>query len=90
MKCCEAFLHTNFQQNQKSRKEKRKSPIAEIQPSLVVLEVAALRLVEVTLIRLGPSWWDAKAVAALPVHPVLQRVPGLASNFHGVSLPWDL
>ena len=32
VKCCEAFLHTNFQQNQKSPKEKRKSPIAEIQP----------------------------------------------------------
>jgi len=49
-----------------------------------------LRLVEVTLVMLGLGRWDAKAVAALAVHLVLQRVLGLASNFHGVPLPWDL
>lgn len=61
-----------------------------VERALVVPEVAVLRLVEVTLVMLGLGRWDAKAVAALAVHLVLQRVPGLASNFHGVPLPWDL
>ena len=60
-----------------------------VERALVVPEVAVLRLVEVTLVMLGLGRWDAKAVAALVVHLVLQRVPGLASNFHGVPLPWD-